>query len=93
LPFSHSLAYAVWLGAGLWTIGGLMEQRRRYFLFEAIRLLATAAGVLAAGGWFGVAALPIFAQGIIVIAAALSLAALWMTSKSSSAPHGYFSHQ
>lgn len=32
MPLLHSLSYAAWLACGLWTIGGLLEQRLNYML-------------------------------------------------------------
>ena len=89
LPLAQALPYALWLGASLWTIGGLLERRPHYLPLEALRLAATAGGVLLGEAWFGALALPAGMQGAIVALAAASLAALWLAFKPWNALHGY----
>ena len=93
LPLKTTLMYALWLGAGLWIVGGLMEKRAFYQVLEVFRLLATAAFVALSGTWFGIPALPGAIQGVIVAAALVSLLGLWVTYKHPSASHGNLSHQ
>lgn len=93
MPLGHSVAYAMWLGTGLWSVGGLMERRAHYVVLEALRLIATAAGVVFGGIWFGGVALPVPAQAAIAASAIASLAALWIIFKQPTAPHGHLSHQ
>jgi sterol desaturase/sphingolipid hydroxylase (fatty acid hydroxylase superfamily) len=93
MPLAHSIAYAMWLGTGLWIAGGLMERRTHYAALEALRLIATAAGVVFGGIWFGTIALPALAQAAIAAIAVASLAALWIIFKQPIATHGHFSHQ
>lgn len=89
----HGVGYALWLGAGLWIIGGLMEMRARYVLLEALRLIATAAGAVTSGAWFGAVALPPTARAGIVAVVCASLLALRFVFKQPAAAHGHFSHQ
>lgn len=77
----HGAGYAIWLGTGLWIVGGLMEMRSHYLFFETLRLLATSIGVLASGIWFGAIALSSVAQTSIVASAFGSIIALWIVSK------------
>lgn len=93
MPSSHAVAYASWLAATLWIVGGLMENRRRYLAVEGLRLIATAVGVIVAGTWFGGAALPYFAQGTIVAIALFSLVVAWLIFNPISTTHGHLSHQ
>jgi alkylglycerol monooxygenase len=76
-PLSVALAYAAWLAAGLWIIGGLMERRASYAIWEALRLILTATGVVVSGFWFGAVPLPAVAQAVIVMFALGSLLLLW----------------
>jgi hypothetical protein len=48
-----NLLYFAWILASLVTLGGLMEGRRSFRVWEAARLALTAAVTLAAGSWFG----------------------------------------
>ncbi len=89
----HGAAYALWLASSLWIVGGLMERRPHYVAREALRLLATAAGVLYSGIWFGAVTLPPIAQAAITMASFGSLIALRMAFKKTPAAHGYFSSQ
>jgi hypothetical protein len=93
MPLAQSAGYAVWLGGGLWIIGGLMEQRLLYVVLEAQRLTATALAVLLGGTWFGAVAIPPIVQGAVVAASLGSLAALWIIFKQLPAAHGHLSHQ
>lgn len=90
---SEAAGYALWLGAGLWIVGGLLERRPAYILCEAVRLVATAAGVWASGAWFGNVALPFAAQAAIAAFAVASLVALWLTFKRAPAAHAHLSAQ
>jgi alkylglycerol monooxygenase len=91
MPTLHSTTYALWLAAGLCIVGGLMERRPHYVALEAVRLFATAAGVLFSGTWFGGVALPSIAQAAITMASFGSLIALRIIFKQTPAAHGYFS--
>ncbi len=71
------LAYAVWLVAGLWIVGGLMEQKQTYLPLEAIRLLASLLIVVLSGSWFGTVPLSSMAQTAVAIFCVASLCALW----------------
>ncbi|MFC5473001.1 sterol desaturase family protein [Paraherbaspirillum soli] len=93
VPQLECLAYAVWLGAGLWIVGGLMEMRPLYVALEALRLMATAAGVLLGHAWFGAVPLAPLAQGCIIALSLASLTALWRIFKRLPTTHGYLSHQ
>lgn len=93
MPTMHAAAYAAWIGIGLWTMGGLLERHSGYAALEAVRLIATASLVVWTGAWFGVAALPLIVQAVIVLAALSSLFALWRLFKPSRSAHGHFSHQ
>jgi alkylglycerol monooxygenase len=77
----HGVGYAIWLGTGLWIVGGLMEMRSHYLFFETLRLLATSVGVIASGIWFGAIALSSVAQAGIVASAFVSIIALWIVFK------------
>jgi sterol desaturase/sphingolipid hydroxylase (fatty acid hydroxylase superfamily) len=79
-PVGLNLLYFVFILASLVTLGGLLENRRAFVLFEALRLVAAAGIVVVAGSWFGgvrdervTAAVALFAL--------LSLAALWLASR------------
>ena len=48
-----NVAYFLFILVSLVSIGGVLEARREFLLLEAIRLIATAAAVLAGGVWFG----------------------------------------
>ncbi|EIL97109.1 hypothetical protein RHOFW104T7_00800 [Rhodanobacter thiooxydans] len=54
---STLLAYAAYLVAGLWLLGGLMEGRRWAWWLEVLRVLATALVPFATERWFGLAQL------------------------------------
>jgi alkylglycerol monooxygenase len=93
MPLPMQLAYALWIGSGLWIIGGLLERRPMYLVLEALRLAGTAAGVYLSGAWFGGMALPVAVQVMIAVVAAGSLVGLWLAYKPTSAAHGYLSAQ
>ncbi|NEX61480.1 sterol desaturase family protein [Noviherbaspirillum galbum] len=93
LPLPQQLAYAGWIGGGLWIIGGLLERRPVYLGLEVLRLAGTAVGVAVAGAWFGGVALPLAAQVMIAVFAAGSVLGLWLAYRPSSAAHGYLSAQ
>ena len=77
----HKVGYGVWLGAGLWIVGGLMEMRPHYVFLEVLRLIATTIGVVASGFWFGGVGLSTLVQMGIVASAFASLGALWIIFK------------
>jgi alkylglycerol monooxygenase len=93
MPALPCAAYAVWLAAGLWIVGGLMERRPAYPWWEALRLIGTAAGVWITGTWFGGVALPVMVQALIAAFGAGSLVILWLLFKRSPSAHGYLSPQ
>ncbi|RJF99717.1 sterol desaturase family protein [Noviherbaspirillum saxi] len=93
MSFTERAGYALWLGGGLWIVGGLLEGRASHVALEAIRLIATVAAVLLSGSWFGDIQLPTWAQLALAGFAAASLLALWLAFKRSLSVHGYFSHQ
>ncbi|MBC7501364.1 MAG: sterol desaturase family protein [Herminiimonas sp.] len=93
MPVGQALAYAGWLCATLWIVGGLMESRARHATFECGRLLATVAAVALTGSWFGVPALSMPIRAAIIALAILSLLALRFVSNPSSGTHGHLSHQ
>ena len=78
VPIAYALAYALWLVAGLWIVGGLMEQRTRYLKLEAARLILTLLMVAVSASWFGTLNLPAIAQGMIGAACLASLLVLWI---------------
>jgi alkylglycerol monooxygenase len=90
---AHSVTYAVWLGAGLWIIGGLLEHRAGYIALEMVRLAVTAIAVLFSGSWFGPVSLPLWAQATAAVLAIGSIALLWAISKTYSTTHGYSCNQ
>jgi len=49
-----NVVYFVWILCGLVTLGGLMENRRAFAIWEAARLVVTALAAVALGSWFGV---------------------------------------
>ncbi|HTD03215.1 sterol desaturase family protein [Undibacterium sp.] len=81
VSLTAGLAYAVWLVAGLWIVGGLMEQRRPYLQLEIGRLLATLLLVVLSGSWFTAIALPLIAQAVIGLICIASLCAVWSIFK------------
>lgn len=91
MPLLERATYALWLTAGLWTVGGLMERRGNHPVFEATRLTATAAGVIYSGAWFGVQELPLQAEIAIVAAVAASLLTLCIAFRGRAAEHRYLS--
>lgn len=93
MPWLSGLAYAAWLTAGLWTVGGLMEMRPHYVLLETARLGATAFGAWLGKTWFGAVALTPLTLGAIIVLSSASIIALWLIFKRSSITHGHFSHQ
>ena len=78
VTIAHALAYALWLIAGLWIVGGLMEHRTRFLKLEAARLTVTLLTVSVTKSWFGTLDLPAIAQGLIGAVCLSSLAALWI---------------
>ena len=87
----HSGAYALWLLAGLTSIGGLLE--RRYHALEALRICATGIAVVAGGYWFGGIAMPAAWQAAALLICLLSLAGLWVIKKRESKAYGHLSSQ
>jgi hypothetical protein len=72
-----NVLYFLFLLLSLVLLGGILENRRSFLVLEAGRLLAIAAVVLAAGGWFGHLR-EVGARTAIVLFALLSLA--WLLS-------------
>jgi hypothetical protein len=93
MSWPPGLAYAAWLVAGLWIVGGLMEMRPHYIALEALRLAATGAGVVIGKVWFGAVSLSPLVQGGIIAVSLLSMIALWLIFKRFSTMHGHLSHQ
>jgi sterol desaturase/sphingolipid hydroxylase (fatty acid hydroxylase superfamily) len=61
------LAYAAYLTASLWVLGGLMESQRWASVFELARTLLTAIVPLVWGQWFGMAHLDGRMAGLIAV--------------------------
>jgi len=72
----EGIAYALWLGTGLGSLGGLMEGRPAYHVLEALRLIGTLLLVISLGKWFGAVSVPVAAQIVLAGVIALSLIAL-----------------
>lgn len=88
----QGILYFVFQLVSLAGIGGLLENRRAFLVFEAIRVGGVAALTLAAGEWFGGVRDPLVIGGIAAFCAT-SLAWLWVGSRHRSAapalnPHG-----
>jgi hypothetical protein len=84
-PLAANVAYFLFLMLGLLTLGGVMENRGEFLVLEALRMAATAAGVLAFGAWFGDTHGDMHnrtALDSILAFAALSPLALWLVSRS-----------
>lgn len=94
-PVAHAaqlVPYAIWLVAGLWIVGGLMEQTRwhtGYIGLEAVRLLTTLVMVVVSASWFQLVALPVLAQMAIATTCIASLIALGLIFKTTG--HGHLS--
>jgi sterol desaturase/sphingolipid hydroxylase (fatty acid hydroxylase superfamily) len=71
------LFYGLWLSGGLWIVGGLMEGKLQYLKWEALRLIAAVAMVVASGNWFHTFALSPLEQWLVALPCLASLAALW----------------
>lgn len=82
----QSAGYGLWLIAGLASIGGIMQGLRQYHWIEAARLLLTMAIALNAS-WFGLVALPAWAQLGISVVGIASLVFLYFVDS-----HGHHSH-
>ncbi|MBY0571699.1 MAG: sterol desaturase family protein [Burkholderiaceae bacterium] len=82
--------YALWLLAGFWIIGGLMQQQKFFMLLEGFRIAICAAMVLTTSSWFGITTLTGTAQACIIAACAACLLALLLIFKTK--PHGYLSY-
>jgi sterol desaturase/sphingolipid hydroxylase (fatty acid hydroxylase superfamily) len=52
-PAGTSVWYFAFILASLVALGGVLENRREFLLFEAFRLAAVAVAVLSLGSWFG----------------------------------------
>src|SRR5207245_10906512 len=68
VPIAYALAYALWLVAGLWIVGGLMEERTRDLKLEAARLILQLLLVLVSADCVGTLKLPAIAHGMLVTA-------------------------
>jgi sterol desaturase/sphingolipid hydroxylase (fatty acid hydroxylase superfamily) len=78
-PTAFNVIYFLFLLLSLVLLGGILENRRIFLVLEAGRLLAVAAVVVAAGGWFGHLR-DVGARTAIVLFAMLSL--VWLLSAS-----------
>jgi sterol desaturase/sphingolipid hydroxylase (fatty acid hydroxylase superfamily) len=83
-PLAANVAYFVFLMLSLVTLGGLMENRPEFLLMDGLRMAATGATVLVFGGWFGGVGDALAVRAIAGFSA-LSLLALWLASRNSSA--------
>jgi sterol desaturase/sphingolipid hydroxylase (fatty acid hydroxylase superfamily) len=81
LSFEHCALYGVWLGSGLFIIGGLTERRQNYLWLESLRLILTAAYVQYTGLWFGDFILPAGAKVAVIVIAMCSLFSLVLLAK------------
>ena len=81
ISFEHCALYGVWLGAGLFIIGGLTEKRQNYLWLESMRLVLTAAYVQITGMWFGDFVLPLMAQAAVIAVAIASLFSLVLLNR------------
>jgi len=70
--------YAIWLFAGFWIVGGLLEQKRKFIVLESLRLMLGAAMVVYSPMWFGIVYLPLWAQVGIIGTCLISLFSLGM---------------
>ena len=75
------IAYALWLVAGFWIVGGLLEQNKKFIFLESLRLLVTACAVVVNPVWFGTVRLPLWGQVGIIGACLASLFVLGMLVK------------
>lgn len=91
MPLAHSAAYGLWLCAGLFSVGSLLE--RRLYWFEGARLALTSAAILGGGVWFGGAALPMALQMAALVIGGVSLAWLGILMKKLPESHGHLSPQ
>ena len=74
--------YGIWLIAGLWINGGLLEQKAHFILLETARLILTAAMLLNSPMWFGLVRLEQWLQLSIIAACLASLMMLLIINKS-----------
>jgi len=81
IPIEHCLLYGVWLGAGLYIVGGLTERRTGFLWLESFRLVLTAVFVLINGAWFGDFPLSSGMQMVVIVMAMGSLLSLVMLAK------------
>jgi len=81
IPFADCALYGVWLGAGLFIIGGMTESRQHYLWLESLRLVFTGAYVQLTGMWFGDFVLPKAAQFAIIAVAMACLLGLMVLVK------------
>jgi alkylglycerol monooxygenase len=80
-----NLLYFVFILASLVTLGGILENRRAFLFFEALRLGATAGVVAATGSWFGGARDERVVAGVALFAL-VSVVGLWLASRTKPAP-------
>jgi sterol desaturase/sphingolipid hydroxylase (fatty acid hydroxylase superfamily) len=75
-----NVVYFLFILVSLVCLGGVLESRREFIMLEAVRLTATALGVLAAGTWFGGVrdARILVSIGIFAV---ISLGWLWLASR------------
>ncbi len=74
-----NIAYFVFIAASLVTLGGLLENRREFVIWEAVRLVVIGLGVVLAGSWFGGLSHPWVVNAVAGFAL-LSVAGLWAAS-------------
>jgi hypothetical protein len=78
LAWPTALAYALWLVAGLYVLGMLLEGRRGASWLEAARVLAMAVVPLATDRWFGVTHLdPRLGLAMLLVFGASASVLLW----------------
>jgi alkylglycerol monooxygenase len=70
-----------------------MEMRPQYMYLEALRLIATAAGIVITGSWFGAVALQASVQAGIAAIGLAAIVAVWIIFKQPIAAHGHLSPQ
>ena len=68
-----STLYALWLFAGFWIVGGLLEQKRKFIILESSRLILGAAMLVYSPMWFGIVHLPSWVQVSMIAIYLISL--------------------
>ncbi len=85
IPLVDCALYGLWLGVGLFIIGGLSERRANYLWLESARLILTAVYVQNTGKWFGDYLLSAVGQSALLALALGSLGGVVFLAKSSDA--------